>query len=193
MLRLGYGAFFTEKATCLFSYGNFVNKEFKGLKHDATISSAKKERAIREQAELLRIIKKGKYLTLALCRNGEPYIVTLSYGYDESKNVFYFHSRRRGMKADFILGNPQVCATIIEDRGYIMNECAHEFRSVIIRGNMFFVESIEEKKYGMDILLKHLEDNPDKIRRESLSNDMVYRNLGILRLDVIEIQGKWGR
>lgn len=45
----------------------------------------------------------------------------------------------------------------------------------------------------MDILLKHLEDNPDKIRRESLSNDMVYRNLGILRLDVIEIQGKWGR
>lgn len=153
----------------------------------------KKERAIRDQAELLRIIKKGKYLTLALCKNGEPYIVTLSYGYDESKNVFYFHSRRRGMKADFILGNPQVCATIVEDRGYIMNECAHEFRSVIIRGNMFFVESLEEKKYGMDILLKHLEDNPDKIRRESLSNDMVYRNLGILRLDVIEIQGKWGR
>lgn len=74
-----------------------------------------------------------------------------------------------------------------------MNECAHEFRSVIIWGKMDFVETLEEKKYGMDILLKHLEDNPDKIRQESLSNDAVYRNLGILRLDVADIQGKWGR
>lgn len=153
----------------------------------------KKEREIKDQKELLRIIKTGKYLTIALCRNNEPYIVTLSYGYDERKNAFYFHSRLRGLKCEFIKDNPHVCATIIEDKGYIMNECAHEFRSVIIWGKMSFVETLEEKKYGMDILLEHLEDNPDKIKQESLSNDIVYRNLGILRLDVIEIHGKWGR
>ncbi|KKO18182.1 MAG: hypothetical protein L3J18_11310 [Candidatus Brocadia sp.] len=45
----------------------------------------------------------------------------------------------------------------------------------------------------MDILLQHLENNPDKIRQESLSNAVVYRNLGILRLDVMEIRGKWER
>ena len=45
----------------------------------------------------------------------------------------------------------------------------------------------------MDILLKHLEDNPGKITQESLSNDTYYKNLGILRLDVAEINGKWGR
>ena len=153
----------------------------------------KKEREIKDQKELLGIIKAGKYLTIALCRDNEPYIVTLSYGYDERKNVFYFHSRLRGLKCEFIKDNPRVCATIIEDKGYIMNECAHEFRSVIIWGKMSFVEMVEEKKYGMDILLEHLEDNPDKIKQESLSNDLVYRNLGILRLDVIEIHGKWGR
>ncbi len=153
----------------------------------------KKEREIQDRSELLRMIKAGKYLTIALCRNNEPYIVTLSYGYDERKNAFYFHSRSRGLKSEFIKENPSVCATIIEDRGYIMNECAHEFRSVIIRGKIYLVETIEEKKYGMDILLEHLEDNPGKIMQESLSNDLVYRNLAILRLDVTEIQGKWGR
>lgn len=153
----------------------------------------KKEREIQDRNELLRIIKKGKYLTIALCRNNEPYIVTLSYGYDERKNAFYFHSRRRGLKSEFMQENPSVCATIIEDKGYIMNECAHEFRSVIVRGDIYFVETLEEKKQGMDILLKHLEDNPDKIRQESLSNDVVYRNLEILRLDVTDMQGKWGR
>ncbi len=55
------------------------------------------------------------------------------------------------------------------------------------------METLEEKKHGMDILLKHLEDNPDKITQERLSNDKYYKNLGILRLDVVEMNDKWGR
>lgn len=153
----------------------------------------KKEREIKEPKELLAIIKRGKYTTIAMCKNNEPYIVTLSYGYDEIKNALYFHSRQTGLKCEFIKNNPHVCATIIEDRGYIMNDCAHEFRSVIIWGNMYLVETLEEKKHAMDILLYHLEDNPDKIKQESLSNDKIYRNLGMLRLDIMKINGKWGR
>ena len=153
----------------------------------------KKEREIKDSKELLGILRKGKYTTIAMCRNNEPYIVTLSYGYDDLKNALYSHSRLKGLKYEFIKENPSVCATIIEDRGYIMNECAHEFRSVIIWGKMHVVESLEEKKHGMDILLKQLEDNPDKITQESLSNDKYYKNLGILRLDIVEINGKWGR
>ncbi|MEK6621281.1 MAG: pyridoxamine 5'-phosphate oxidase family protein, partial [Planctomycetota bacterium] len=94
----------------------------------------KKEREITDPNELQAIIKRGKYLTIALCRNNEPYIVTLSYGYDEKRNAFYFHSRQKGLKGEFLRSNPNVCATIIEDRGYIMDECAHEFRSVVIWG-----------------------------------------------------------
>lgn len=153
----------------------------------------KKEREIKDPNEIFSIIKKGKYTTIAMCRNNEPYIVTLSYGYDEAKNALYFHSRLKGLKCEIIKENPRVCATIIEDKGYIMNECAHAFWSVILWGRMFFVETLEEKKHGMDILLKHLEENPDKIKQESLSNDKIYKNLGIFRLDVMEIQGKWGR
>jgi nitroimidazol reductase NimA-like FMN-containing flavoprotein (pyridoxamine 5'-phosphate oxidase superfamily) len=153
----------------------------------------KKEREITDQKELLEIIKKGKYLTISLCRDNEPYIVTLSYGYDDTKNAFYFHSSIKGLKYEFLRYNPAVCATIIEDRGYIMNECAHAFRSVIIWGKMCLVETIEEKKHAMDVLLKHLEDNPEKIKQESLSEDRIYKHLGILRLDALEINGKWGR
>ncbi len=153
----------------------------------------KKEREIRDIGELLAIIKNGKYLSLAMCRDNKPYIVTLSYGYDEMKNAFYFHSRRKGLKYEFIEHNPDVCATVIEDRGYIMNECAHEFRSVIIWGKMCLVSTIEEKKHGMDILLKHLEENPDRIKQESLFDDRIYNGLEILRLDVTGMDGKWGR
>ncbi len=153
----------------------------------------KKEREIKDIQGILSLIKKGKYTSIAMCRNNEPYIVTLSYGYDEVKNALYFHSRLKGLKYEIIKENPQVCATIIEDKGYIMNECAHAFCSVILWGKMYFVETLGEKKHGMDILLKHLEENPDKIKQESLSNEKLYRNLGIFRLDIMEINGKWGR
>lgn len=153
----------------------------------------KKEREITDKKELLEIIKKGKYFTIAMCKENEPYIVTLSYGYDESRNSFYFHSRAKGLKTEFIIHNPNVCATIIEDRGYVMGDCAHEFRSVIIWGRLYFVETLEEKKHAMDILLKHLEENPDKIKQESLQSDKIYKNLGMLRFDVLEMDGKWGR
>lgn len=153
----------------------------------------KKEREIKDPNEIFSIIKNGKYTTIAMCRNNEPYIVTLSYGYDEVKNALYFHSRLKGLKYEIIKENHPVCATIIEDKGYIVNDCAHAFRSVIIWGKMYFVETLEEKKHGMDILLKHLEENPDKIKQESLANDKIYKNLGIFRLDIMEIHGKWGR
>lgn len=38
------------------------------------------DRKITDKKELLSIIEKGKYGILGLCRENEPYVVTLSYG-----------------------------------------------------------------------------------------------------------------
>ena len=35
-----------------------------------------------DNSEITTILKSGKYATISLCRGNEPYIVTLSYGYD---------------------------------------------------------------------------------------------------------------
>ena len=153
----------------------------------------KKEREIKDPDELTEILRRGKYAVLSLCRGNEPYVVTLNYGYDEEKNALYFHSAPRGLKIDFITHNPNVCGTVIEDRGYVMNECSHAYRSVVFWGNMYVVERLEEKKHAMGILLTHLEDNPDPIRERSLKGEKVYNTLGILRLTIREITGKHGQ
>jgi len=36
-----------------------------------------------------------------------------------------------------------------------MCECGHEYRSIVINGRISFVESLEEKKYGMEVILNH--------------------------------------
>ncbi len=153
----------------------------------------RKEREIKEYGEILDIINKGKYITIAMCRKKEPYIVTLSYGFDKTKNAFYLHSALKGLKYDFLRENSNVCATIIDDKGYIINECAHAYRSLVIWGKMCLVEERDEKVYGMDILLAHLENTPDQIKKRALSNIHMYKTFAIFRIDVVEIIGKSGR
>ena len=150
----------------------------------------KKEREITEKTQLTDILKRGKFATISLCRNSEPYLVTLNYGYDESHDCLYFHTTLQGLKIDFLQSNNNACGTVIEDLGYVNGKCSHKYRSVVFWGKIVIVEDLERKKQGMNILLGHLEKNPDTVRKTHLSEDALYQRVAILRLDMSEITGK---
>ena len=136
------------------------------------------------------IIREGKYITISMCRESEPYIVTLSYGYDSDKNCLYFHCANEGLKLKFIKTNPLVCATIIKDYGYKMNECDHAYHSIVIRGKLIILDNLEEKIHGFGVLISQLEENPELIKKKHLDDKNSYINSFMLRLDIEEISGK---
>ncbi len=152
----------------------------------------KTEKEITNKDDFTEILKQGKFTTIALCRNNEPYIVTMNYGFDESKNALYFHCSQKGLKIDFINENSIVCATVIDDKGYKMGECDHGFQSIVFWGKLEIVENLDEKKHALNVLLNHLEDNPEPIKERNLKQDKIYEKLCILRLKIIEITGKKG-
>ena len=150
-------------------------------------------RELKDEAEIKKILKEGKYTTISMCRENEPYIVTLSYGYDEERNALYFHSAKKGLKLEFLKANKNICATIIEDGGYVMDECAHEYRSVVFWGEMHVVTDIAEKRHGMGILLNHLEEKDTKIAEMMQKSEKGFvANMEVLRLDIKEVSGKVG-
>jgi Predicted flavin-nucleotide-binding protein len=153
----------------------------------------RKDRQITDENELCQILQQGKYTVISMCRDNEPYIVTLSYGYDKAKNALYLHTGLKGLKIDFVAYNPNVCATVIDDRGYIAGECGHKYRSVVISGIITFLEDIEDKKRGMEVILNHLEENPAAIKEKALKNEEMYNNIAILRLDIKSLTGKKGQ
>ena len=152
----------------------------------------KKEGAIEDRDEMLQLLRAGKYVIIAMCAGNNPYIVTLSYGYDEKKHTLYFHSAMKGLKLDILNENSTVCATVIDDRGYQMDKCSHVYRSLLLYGKMSMCHTLEEQKHGMNILLEHLEDNPDTVRQRSLKSDDVYKRTAILKLEIEEMTGKQG-
>ena len=153
---------------------------------------SKSERQIKDPDEVLRLIKNGKYATICMCRSNEPYAVTLSYGYDQSTGSLYFHSALKGLKMDFIRDNPHVCATIIEDGGYVQNECRHKYASIVIFGEMSIIDETEDKKYAMDVLLNHLEEDAGSLKKRFIKNDKKYDGVAMLKLKIESITGKVG-
>jgi uncharacterized protein len=153
----------------------------------------KKEREITDPQVMADILRKGKFTVISLCRDNEPYVVTLSYGYDESSRTLYFHAGNSGLKLEFLRENPVVCGTVIEDRGYLTDECAHAYRSVVFWGKMTVVQSLEEKKQGMEVLFNQLEENPAPIKARTLKKDAAYDAVAVLRLRIDHITGKQGQ
>ncbi|MFX1478945.1 MAG: pyridoxamine 5'-phosphate oxidase family protein [Promethearchaeota archaeon] len=147
------------------------------------------EKEITENKEKIQILRGGKYAVISMCRENEAYLVTLSYGYDESRNALYFHCANEGQKIDFINSNSYVCGTVIEDNGY-MEGCGQAYRSVIFRGKMTIIDDLNEKKHGFDVLLNHLEENPDYYRKKFFKNEDAYIKPTILRLDIEDLTGK---
>lgn len=150
-------------------------------------------REILDSDEIQLILKKGKFAVISMCRGDEPYIVTLSYGYDSQNNALYFHCSNQGLKLDFIKSNPLVCATIIEDGGYIENECGHNYRTLVFWGNMEQLQSLDEKRIGMNVLLKHLESDLDIVKEKALKSEAFYSSMVVLKLTITQIHGKQGR
>jgi nitroimidazol reductase NimA-like FMN-containing flavoprotein (pyridoxamine 5'-phosphate oxidase superfamily) len=112
---------------------------------------------ITDPVEIDRILLAARYATIALNDGAQPYIVTLSCGYDATHQRLCFHVARAGRKLDIISSNPLACATVIGDLGYKDGECAHPYESVVLFGRMRLLTDPSEVRSAMRVLIAQLE------------------------------------
>ncbi len=149
----------------------------------------RKEQEIKDTAELKAILAKTKYVTVAMCRDNEPYLVTLSHGYDEKRNAIYFHCAFAGKKIDFLKANNRVWGQAFVDRGYVQGSCDHLFTSVQFSGRVSFIEDESEKRRALAVMIRQLEDDPEKVLDDKVTEARVATtNIG--RIDIGFLSGK---
>ena len=149
----------------------------------------RKEQEIKDTAELKAILAKTQYVTVAMCRDNEPYLVTLSHGYDEKQNAIYFHCAFAGKKIDFLKANNSVWGQALVDRGYVQGSCDHLFSSVQFGGRVRFVEEAEEKRHALAVMIHQLEGEPEKVMDAKVTDARVATtNIG--RIDIEFLSGK---
>lgn len=149
----------------------------------------RKEREVTEQAKITAIIQNCDCLRLALADEGAPYIVPVSFGFDEGKKAFYFHGAKKGRKMELIRKNG--AAGFELDCRHALKEadmaCGYSyfFQSVIGTGEIHILEDMEEKKKGLCAVMAHYTGKENwEFPEKTLAATAV------LRLDVAEMSCK---
>ncbi len=119
-----------------------------------------REREVKDINEILGILDKSMYLSLALTDGDQPYVVPMNYGYvyENGKLTLYLHTAKRGYKLDLIKKNPKVffemtCDTVPFE-GDIACRYGMAYSSVMGKGIAEIVDDIEEKKHSLTVLMK---------------------------------------
>jgi nitroimidazol reductase NimA-like FMN-containing flavoprotein (pyridoxamine 5'-phosphate oxidase superfamily) len=149
----------------------------------------RKEKEITDKSEMLEVLDEARYVVVAMCMDNEPYLVTLSHGYDRERNCIYFHCAKEGKKVDILRAQNTVWGQALVDRGYVQGACDHLFVTTQFRGKVNFVETTDEKRHALEVMIHALEDHPEKVL-EAQVNERSIRDVHIGRIDIEFMSGK---
>jgi len=144
------------------------------------------EREVRDRGEIERILEKAEVCHLAFAVQNEPYVVPLCFGYEEG--VLYFHSAPEGIKIDMIRANQRVAFQATGEFRIVQASTAcgwgARYRSVAGTGTASIITDAEEKRKGLDVLMRHYTEGPFEYERGPLDGSV------ILRVQIDTITGK---
>jgi nitroimidazol reductase NimA-like FMN-containing flavoprotein (pyridoxamine 5'-phosphate oxidase superfamily) len=148
----------------------------------------RKDIEITDTASLKKILKSSTYVTVALSMNNQPYLVSLSHGYDEASNCLFFHCANEGKKLEYLRSNNVVWGQALIDKGYVQGECTHKYASVHFSGRASIIDSFEEKLQALKCMINQLDKNPEKLIA-NLKPERI-KNTTIGRIDIDHMTGK---
>jgi len=149
----------------------------------------RKDKELTDLRELKENLKTTHYVTLAMCLKDEPYLVTISHGYDQEKNCIYFHCAEEGKKIDLLKENNLIWGQALKDYGYVQGKCDQLYSTTQFRGKVTFVEDAIEKEHSLLVLIKSLEKDRKKIIHKQI-NDQSIQKVTIGRIDIEYMSGK---
>lgn len=149
------------------------------------------DREITDKKMIEEFIAKEQILRVAFCDNGDIYIVPVNYGYsfESDKYVFYFHGAKAGRKYELSKLEPSVGFEIDGKYRLLESESACDFsaafQSVIGTGTLQLVEDKEEKRRGLNAIMKQTTQ-----KAEWDYEDKMMDAVAVFRLDVDKISCK---
>jgi nitroimidazol reductase NimA-like FMN-containing flavoprotein (pyridoxamine 5'-phosphate oxidase superfamily) len=149
----------------------------------------RKEKEIKDRDAMIAILEEAKYITIAMCKDNEPYLVTLSHGYDKESHCIYFHCAKEGKKIQILMEHNKVWGQALIDKGYVQGGCDHLYATTQFMGKVTFVEDLEERRHALEVMIKALDDEPAKVMENQLTEKSI-EGVQIGRIDIGYMSGK---
>ncbi len=152
----------------------------------------RKEQEIADVDEMKKVLASTQYVTIALCKDNEPYLVTLSHGYDAAQNCIFFHCATEGKKLDYIKANTRVWGQALTDERYTDAECRQHYTSVQFYGEVTFISKADDKIRALACMIQQQNQDPKPMmaKLEKLDPKTDLNNVLIGRIDIEYLSGK---
>lgn len=135
---------------------------------------------ITEQEKIKEIIKECNICFLGVAdTDGTPYVLPMNFGYKEG--VVYLHSAPEGQVIEIVNKNNKVCVTFCTDSKIVAQHpqvaCSYRMKSksVIVWGEVEFVDDITEKEEALNILMSHYSDAEFTYSLPALKNVKIWK------------------
>lgn len=136
--------------------------------------------SITDSQEIEKIIRSCPYCMVGITdQEGHPYVLPMNFAYEEG--TVYLHSGPEGGKLEMVRRHPDVCITFCDGHELVwMHQqvaCSYSMKScsVICRGQVEFVDDVDEKRRILTLLMKHYTDYPCTMGDPAVRNVLVWR------------------
>lgn len=154
----------------------------------------RQDRAVTDEAWIRDFLQRAAVGTLATVHEGQPFLNTNLFVYDQEKHVIYLHTARTGRTRDNVSGNGRICFSVSEMGRLLPADVALEFSveyaSVVVFGTAVIVADPEEQTHGLQLLLDkyapHL--RPERDYRPIVPEEL--KRTAVYRIDIVEWSGK---
>lgn len=145
------------------------------------------DKEIKSQKLILKILKEAEVCRIALCDEGEPYIVPMNFGHVDK--TLYLHSATEGRKIDIMRKNSNISFQMDIKTQIITHEkpCnwGMKYLSVTGSGQAYIIGDLPGKKEAMDIIMaKYASENIFEYSDEALNRIVV------VKIEIGRITGK---
>jgi nitroimidazol reductase NimA-like FMN-containing flavoprotein (pyridoxamine 5'-phosphate oxidase superfamily) len=146
----------------------------------------RKDREITDRTEIEAILREAQVCRIALVDNEGPYIVPMSFGYEDE--AIYLHSAHEGRKIAMIRASPRCCFEVDQCDGIVKgkNACSWgmRYKSVIGFGRATILADPEEKKHGLNCIMRQYQGGTHAFSDKDLNS------VAVIRIAIESMTGK---
>jgi len=163
----------------------------------------KKVFEIKDKSIIEEMLDKAEYGTLAICSNDRPYSLPINFIFINDE--IYFHGSKKGKKIDILRVNQHASFSVVEPYSMIQSYFSSSdnlacpvtqfFKSVIIDGEIKFVEEYDEKVKMLSMLMKKLQKEggyrplSEDVYKKAIDATLIYK----LVPENIKVKFKFGQ
>jgi nitroimidazol reductase NimA-like FMN-containing flavoprotein (pyridoxamine 5'-phosphate oxidase superfamily) len=169
--------------------GTIIMAETKG-----SLNKIRRSKLAKDDAWIREFLHSGAMGTMATSRDGQPFLVTRNYVYNDEKQAIYMHGAMKGRTFENVQANNAVCFSVSE-MGRLLpadeaNEVGIEFAGVVVFGYCVLVRDECEAAHGLQLLLdKYF---PQLISGQDYApiNPEGLKSTAVFRIDIESWSGK---